>query len=120
MIIVAQVIFMILVVAMFVFFLGKTSSRRSALKKILMTAVMAMAVVFITNPSLADEAAHLLGIGRGADLLFYTTTLVLLFSLLDNSIRKKEEKKLQSKLIRKIALLDKRLEILEGAKKQKS
>ena len=46
-------------------------ARRLAIRRLAVIGVIATAVVAIAVPSLTDKVAHMVGIGRGADLLLY-------------------------------------------------
>ncbi len=49
--------------------------RRPALDKILVSLLLVAGIVFVINPDVTTKLAHLLGIGRGADLIFYLAML---------------------------------------------
>ena len=50
--------------------------------------------------------AHALGIGRGADLLLYGLTVVVIFMLLNTYVKDKEEQRRFAILSRKVAILE--------------
>lgn len=110
--IVAQIALVLAVVGLGLYFLGRNGNKQAALKKMLIFVFIIIAIIFIIKPDLADVVAHSVGIGRGADMIFYATTLVLAFSLVNNSIIRKAEEKNQSKLIRKVSLLQKEIKEL--------
>lgn len=118
MIIIAQVILIVLVIALMVFFLSTQNDRTSAMKKIAMLAFVVVAIVFILNPSFADEIAHFVGIGRGADLLFYSLIFVVIFQSINMSIYKKEQKKQNDKIVRELSLLKKDITDKSSRKKK--
>ena len=68
------------VVAIFLYYMLKV---RSALLDLLAIAAFALAAIyFILVPDAATRIAHRLGVGRGADLLFYCCILFFLFIVL--------------------------------------
>lgn len=69
------------------------SSRRAAIDKIFICLLLIMGIVFVINPEMTNKLAHLLGIGRGADLIFYLAILGFgyLVIILYSKIRKLEE-----------------------------
>jgi hypothetical protein len=88
-------------------FLNQKSAKTSALKKIAALLFVATAIIFILNPSLADEIAHSIGIGRGADLIFYGLVFVVIFQTISMSVYKREQIKRENKIIRELSLLKK-------------
>lgn len=89
---------------------SRNSSRAKAYKKILLLLFIPIAIVFIVIPSLANDIAHFLGVGRGADLLLYGVTMVLIFVLFNNYIKDRESQKKTVELARKLAILEARFE----------
>jgi hypothetical protein len=100
---------------MLVFFLGKSGSKASALKKIVAFAIAIAAVIFAVKPSIADQVAHFIGVARGADLIFYIFVVIVMFQTVERSLRAKEARKREAKFIRKISLMQKDLDELREA-----
>jgi hypothetical protein len=67
-----------------------------------MLAAGAVAVVF---PNTADEAAHLVGVGRGADLVMYTGVVAVMFVLLHYYTKFVELQSQVTQLTRELAIL---------------
>ncbi len=67
--------FAILTVLCMVYFLVLT--RRSALRRLFVIAFFGSGLALILNPDWANEIAHWAGVGRGADLVLYLSTLFL-------------------------------------------
>jgi hypothetical protein len=65
-----------------------------------------LAIVVIVSPNTSNRLAHVVGVGRGADLLLYALTLAFIFVVLYMYIRSKEEQDQRVILARKIALLE--------------
>jgi hypothetical protein len=57
-------------------------------------------------PDITTNIAHLLGIGRGADLLLYGLTVVVIFMILNTYIKDREEERRFVSLTRKVAILE--------------
>ncbi len=57
-------------------------------------------------PTSADFVAHLVGIGRGADLALYVSVVVLAYAVFRLFVRQEETQRDITKLVRKIALRD--------------
>jgi len=74
--------------------------------KILTALFTLLAVIVILFPGTANDMAHLVGVGRGADLLLYVLSLSFIFALVSMYMRNKEEQRKLVKLARKIAILE--------------
>ncbi len=70
-----QVLFAALTAATMFYFLIAT--RRSALRRLFVLFFFGAGILFILDPDLSTRIANLVGIGRGADLIFYVSTLFL-------------------------------------------
>jgi len=112
MIIFAQIALILAVLVLIGYFLGKTDSKSSALKKVLVGLLAIVAIIFIIFPGWADQVANFVGIGRGADLVFYSLVVIVAFQTIHNSILRKEAKKREAKIIRRVSLLQKQLDEL--------
>lgn len=82
----------------------RTSQRSQALKKIGLVAVSILAVAAIAAPSLVQDLAELLGIGRGTDLIIYVTAVALLYIATDVYLRFQETDQKISELARRMAI----------------
>ena len=70
---------------------------------IILTACSLLAVYFILFPSQTNTIAHKLGVGRGADLLFYICILLFLFVILKLFARIKRLEKTLTDVVRQQA-----------------
>lgn len=103
----AQIVFLAIVLGMSVYFLrNRAQARTKAYKKLALLIFVLMSVVTILFPDLLSEAATLLGIGRGADLLLYGLALTVLFQMLNNYLKDKEAGYTINQLARKLAILE--------------
>lgn len=102
-----QLILIALFTALLIRFLAKAnSSQTKAWKKIIGVMFTAIAIVAVLFPETTDGMAHLLGIGRGADLLLYTVTMAFIASLISNYAKRKQDQVQFVRLARKIAILE--------------
>lgn len=100
-----QIILVACVVILLLRFLGNpTSSKTQAWKKLLGVGFSLLALIIILLPELANKAAHLLGIGRGADLLLYLLTIAFIFSSISAYITSKKQQADIVKITRKLAI----------------
>jgi hypothetical protein len=56
--------------------------RTAAFDKILIILILLTGIVFVISPELTNTIAHKLGVGRGADLLFYLAIVGFGYALL--------------------------------------
>lgn len=103
----AQILLTTVVVFLIVYLLrNRTKSHAKAYKKLLLIAFLFASILTIIFPNSLTEIAQLFGIGRGADLLLYGVTLVVIFQLVNSYIKDREEQTEIYKIARKVAVLD--------------
>ena len=78
--------------------------RSRLVDRIVVSAILLAALALISFPDVANDLAHLVGVGRGADLLFYLTIpgLGFVVLLLFSKVRELDER--LTKLTRDLAL----------------
>ena len=78
--------------------------RQPALDKLFIGCLMATGIFFFLYPEVTNQLAHFLGIGRGADLIFYLAILGFAYVtlLLYSKIRKLEDQ--LAKIVRQQSL----------------
>ena len=91
---------------LFRFLAYRNSFKTQASKKILLLLLALTAVVVILAPGLLDGVAHLVGVGRGADLLLYGLAVAFIFEQFNSYVKDKEEQKQIVSLARKIAIAE--------------
>lgn len=77
-----------------------------AWKRIALICLLAFGVIAVIFPDIVDYMAKYIGIGRGADLLLYTTSLAFVFVTLNIYVKFRETELKQGKIISKIAILE--------------
>jgi hypothetical protein len=90
------------VVFIFLYFIVRM--RKRLLDLIILFAMIACAVVFILWPDLTSIIAKKLGVGRGADLVFYISILIFWFVILKLYTRVRRLEQLFTSIIRDDAL----------------
>jgi small membrane protein len=85
---------------------NKNTARLRAWKKLLLFLFMLFAAVSILWPQTMTDVAHLVGVGRGTDLLLYGTVVCFVFFVLATYLKFKEMEQQYVKLARQIALVD--------------
>jgi len=107
MITIAQV--SIIVVALAILYLG-LSGRKTyvarAWKKIGLCVLVLAMIIAVLFPETTNDLAHMLGIGRGADLLLYGLTLAFIAYALNSYLQQQNERDVLYRLARKVALYD--------------
>lgn len=81
-----------------------TRMHNSLLDLILLLMLVGTALVFILFPDLTSSLAHRLGVGRGADLVFYLSIVIFWFVILKLYARIRRLEGTVTELIRKDAL----------------
>lgn len=79
-------------------------ARHQAGRRLVTLAFVLFAIVAILTPSLTTHAAHLVGVGRGADLLLYALVVAFLASLLSEFRRNARLERQITRLARRVAL----------------
>lgn len=81
-----------------------TRLRKRLLDIILLTAMIACAIVFIIWPDLTSVIAKALGVGRGADLIFYVSILIFWFVVLKLYARLRKLEQTVTDIVRQDAI----------------
>ncbi len=77
---------------------------------ILVFALLAAAAAAVVFPNLTQDAANLVGVGRGADLVFYLAIVVIMFVLLHYYTKFVELQRKLTDMTREVAILRTELE----------
>ena len=80
--------------------------RNSIFDIILLLLLIGAGITLILFPDISNRIAHWLGVGRGADLVFYTSILIFWFIILKLYARIRRLEQVMTKLVRKEALDD--------------
>ena len=78
--------------------------RNSIFDIILLLLMIGAAITLVLFPDISNEIAHKLGVGRGADLVFYTSILIFWFILLKLYARIRRLEQTITKIVRKDAI----------------
>lgn len=76
----------------------------SVLDIMLLLALVSAAVTFIFFPGATNRIAHRLGVGRGADLVFYLSIVIFWFVILKLYVRIRQLEKIVTEVVRKDAM----------------
>jgi hypothetical protein len=85
---------------------SRTAHSVSASKKMLFLALMAVLVVAVLAPNLVTEAANLVGVGRGTDLVLYLMAVSFGFYVVNDYLRSQDNQPQLHRLARRIAVLE--------------
>lgn len=104
-------IFKIILIACFIFFgiylvFIQNTSKIRAWRKIAMILFGGFAIFSVLYPQATSDIAHWLGVGRGADLLFYLTSVALIYLGLHSYVRSRQLEQRIVILTRQISLLE--------------
>ena len=72
--------------------------------RLVMNAVLLTGLVFVWRPDLSIRAANLLGVGRGADLIFYLWTVITFIILIHFNYKLKKQRNAITEIVRKLAI----------------
>ena len=81
-----------------------TRLKNSLFDVFLLITLMVTASIFILFPEVSNDLAHKLGVGRGADLVFYTSIIIFWFVILKLYARIRRLEQTITQLARKDAL----------------
>lgn len=87
----------------------RAAARTRAWKRIILVALVAVAIASVLNPSLTTKVANLVGVGRGADLLLYVLTAVFLYVVVGFYLKFRDVERQVTILARRLALDEARL-----------
>jgi len=88
-------------------FLSRRQSIRSmAWGKLAAIAFFAAAIVAVLFPQLTTKVAHVVGVGRGADLVLYCLVVAFLFFVVQQYVQRSELEQKFIRLSRKIAIVE--------------
>lgn len=78
--------------------------RNSVFDIIILTLLIALAIILILFPGITNDIANRLGVGRGADLIFYTSILIFWFVILKLYARIRKLEQIITQVVRKDAI----------------
>ena len=78
----------------------------SILDILLLVLMVSTGLVFVLFPGITNELAHRLGVGRGADLIFYLSIVIFWFVILKLYTRIRRLEKTLTDVVRKDALAE--------------
>lgn len=101
---VIQVLLVLAILGVSAWMFARRGARALAVRRLLVLAFGVFAILTVVFPGFWTSAAHLVGVGRGADLLLYATVVVLLGFMALQEVRGKNQEKRFTVLARRIAL----------------
>ena len=97
-----QIVLITAVVLVAIYFFVRLHN--SILDFLLLLAMVTAALVFIFLPDLTNTVAHKLGVGRGADFIFYLSIVIFWFVIIKLYVRIRKLEKIITDVVRKDAL----------------
>ena len=97
-----QILLMTAVILVAIYFFVRLHN--SILDFLLLLVMVTAALVFIFLPDLTNTLAHRLGVGRGADLIFYLSIVIFWFVIIKLYVRIRKLEKIITDVVRKDAL----------------
>lgn len=106
-----QIVLIIAMAAIALFLLRSTPGpKHLAIRRLLVLIALAAAVVVVVWPGVLTWIAHLVGIGRGSDLLFYAAIVAGLFYVAVDYKRSLNVERTTTRLARELTLTEARLQ----------
>jgi small membrane protein len=103
--IVIQLVLLLFLGAIMLYFLqNRSTAKLRAGKKVLFVLFSLLTAVAILSPDTLNVLAHLVGVGRGADLVLYLLTVSFIFASLNTYMSFKDRDQKIVSLSRKIAI----------------
>ena len=84
----------------------RAAARTRAWKRLILVALVLVAIVSILRPELTTKVANLVGVGRGTDLLLYLLTAVFLYVVMGFYLKFKDVERQLTLLVRHQALTE--------------
>lgn len=117
MIIILQIIVITAALTVMLTALGKRSTHSGrAWKKIALIMLGVSMIVAVLFPELTNYVAHLVGIGRGADLLLYATVVAFIFYALNSYLHQQDQRDSLYRLARRVAIIEAREKYIKETK----
>ena len=85
---------------------SRSAHSASAWKKMAFVLLMAVVVVAVLAPGLVSAVAHLIGVGRGTDLVLYLVSVTFGFYVVNQYLHAQEARDQVHQLARRIAILE--------------
>lgn len=102
-----RVFLIVAVILLFLWFMGHRSSNRGqAISKMAALALSVLAIIAISAPSSTNRIAHAVGVGRGADLLLYSLTIVFVGYTMAQYVHRQDAQVKTFRLARKLAIVE--------------
>lgn len=91
-------------VLMWMGLMNRNAHSGKAWKKIALALLAFLMIIAVIFPSLVTDLAHLLGVGRGADLLLYALVVAFFFYVLNNYLAQQDQRTILYRLARRVAI----------------
>jgi hypothetical protein len=106
-----QIILIVSMVAIAAYLIRATPTpKHLAVRRLLVLVALVAAVVVVIWPGVLSWLAHLVGIGRGSDLLFYAAIVAFLFYVVVDYKRSVQAARATTRLARELTLSEARLQ----------
>jgi hypothetical protein len=97
------------------FLANRNSTGVRAWKRVALLILVALGVLAVLNPEASNRLAHLVGVGRGADMLLYLTVVAFVFVSLNVYLKFRDLESRLTEVGRAVALLEAELNALMRA-----
>jgi hypothetical protein len=94
---------------------GARGWRSSRIVSLGLIGTSAIGACLVWAPEISNDLAMLMGVGRGADLIFYTYITVSFLMMLNLSLKLRHQHEITTRLVRYLALRDARVPDIQEA-----
>jgi hypothetical protein len=106
-----QILLIVALIAIAIYLVRATpTAKHLAIRRVIVLLVLAAGIVVVLLPGVLTWLAHLVGIGRGTDLLFYAAIVAFLFYIVVDYKRSITASRANTRLARQLTLAEARLE----------
>jgi len=105
MILAIQIVLIVVILAVMGRLLLTRSARTRAIWTLLGIVFTAFAIVAVLFPNVTNIIAHLVGVGRGTDLLLYVLVIVVLVTIVQQNLHRQDDQRRFAKVVRAVTLL---------------
>lgn len=96
---------LLITILVFAILYALTQKKRAFAVSMAMVAVSIVGCILVLFPNLANAAAQVFGVGRGADLILYCFVVISMVSIFNIHLRLRSEHENLTKLARAVAIL---------------
>lgn len=107
-----QIILIVMLLGVAIYFLSNTNQRAQAYKKVAIIAFFIIGALTLLFPWVSDDIAKFLGIESGTALVLYVVIFAVIYLFISVSLERRRNQQKIATLVRKIAILEQQVKDL--------